>query len=373
MSSGATGARAVAGSQGVFTGQFDKEMNQHRLIGGESSVQQFDTFQDALSNASLLICKASNIEDVQSLINNMEEVVIEDPDEPDDAQLTSLKKDIYFYQYKKEADSAILRKASYLSNKASMCSVLRAQCDPAMVAKLEATEDWEAKKTDLLFVLEAAQAACLGVQQNYSVYVSARDAMRSLANCFQNTESAVDFKRKYLACKKLWVKAGISLKFSKKFLELEKKRDPKLTDEKAMEVAEDRFHGTMWLMNSQVPSRVTDNLVLDHVVGTDNYPKDVEQAFTMLVTSGSEAANATSLAQTYTNGDNRSSGGRGGRGGGGGPGRGAGRGGGRRPNGRNRCHNCGEGNHFISECTNPPDEWGRALENTEVANNEFAP
>lgn len=373
MSSGATGARAVAGSQGVFTGQFDKEMNQHRLIGGESSVQQFDTFQDALSNASLLICKASNIEDVQSLINNMEEVVIKDPDMPDDSLLTSLKKDIYFYQYKKEADSAILRRASYLSNKASMCSVLRAQCDPAMVAKLEATEDWDAKKTDLLFVLEAAQAACLGVQQNYSVYVSARDAMRSLANCFQNTESAVEFKRKYLACKKLWVKAGISLKFSKKFVELEKKRNPKLTDVKAMEVAEDRFHGTMWLMNSQVPSRVTDNLVQDHVVGTDNYPKDVEQAYTMLVTSGSEAANATSLAQTYTNGDNRSSGGRGGRGGGGGPGRGAGRGGGRRPNGRNRCHNCGEGDHFISECTNPPDEWGRALENTEVANDEFAP
>ena len=96
MSSGATGAR----SQGVFTGQFDKEMNQHRLIGGESSVQQFDTFQDALSNASLLICKASNIEDVQSLINNMEEVVIEDPDEPDDALLTSLKKDLHIYRYK---------------------------------------------------------------------------------------------------------------------------------------------------------------------------------------------------------------------------------------------------------------------------------
>ncbi len=260
-------------------------MNQQQLIGGKSSAQQFDTFQEALSNATVKICKASNVEDVQSLINNMEEVVIEDPHMPDDALLTSLKKDIYFYQYKKEADSAILRRASYLSNKASMCSVLRAQCDPAMVAKLEATEDWEAKKTDLLFVLEAAQAACLGVQRNYSFYVSARDAMRSLANCFQNDEDAMDFKRRYLACTKLWDKAGISLNFSKKFLELEKKRDPKLTDAKAMMAAEDRFHGTMWLMNSQVPSRVTENLVQNHVVGTDNYPKNIEQAYTMLVTA----------------------------------------------------------------------------------------
>jgi len=227
MSSGATGARAVAGSQGVFTGQFDQEMNQQQLIGGKSSAQQFDTFQEALSNATVKICKASNVEDVQSLINNMEEVVIENPDEPDDALLLDPKKaPMVIYRYNDKYKRTEERRASYQSNKASMCSVVRAQCDPAMVSKLEATEDWDAKKTDLLFVLEAAHAACLGVQRNYSSCVSARDAMRSLANCFQNTENAVDFKRKYLACTKLWDKAGIGLNFSQKFLDLEKKRVP---------------------------------------------------------------------------------------------------------------------------------------------------
>ena len=155
MSSGATGAR----SQGVFTGQFDQEMNQQQLIGGKSSAQQFDTFQEALSNTTVKICKASNVEDVQSLINNMEEVVMKDPDEPDDALLAGSKSQIHLTRYNYQYKSTKERKACYLSNKARMCSVIRAQCDPTMIAKLEATDDWEKNKTDLLFVLTAAQAA----------------------------------------------------------------------------------------------------------------------------------------------------------------------------------------------------------------------
>ena len=130
-----------------------------------------------------------------------------------------------------------------------MCSVVRAQCDPVMEAKLEATEGWEDNKTDLLFVLTAAQAACIGVQRNYSLYVSAGGAMHSLAKYFQNAESAIDFRKNYLACKKLCEKAGIGLTFSKKFLDLEKKMNPKLDDAAAMKVAQERFHGTMWLLN----------------------------------------------------------------------------------------------------------------------------
>ena len=262
----------------VFRGQFDTDMNQQQLIGGQSSLQQFDLFQEALSNATVKICKSNYTEDVQYVIDNLVEVDIKDPDEPDEALLTGPKASIYLsqytFQYKKTED----RKACYLSNKARMCSVIRAQCDPAMEAKLEATEGWEDNKTDLLFVLEAAQAACIGVQRNYSLYVSARVAMCSLANCFQNAEDAMDFKRRYLACTKLWDKAGISLNFSKKFLDLEKKRNPKLDDAAAMKVTQERYRSTMWLLNSQVPSRVTDNLVQNHVVGTNNYPATVELA-----------------------------------------------------------------------------------------------
>ena len=55
----------------------------------------------------------------------------------------------------------------------------------------------------------------------------------------------------------------------------------------------------MWLLNSQVPSRVTDNLVQHHVVGTNNYPENVKQAYTMMIVAAPEADTATSLAQTY--------------------------------------------------------------------------
>ena len=87
MSSGATGARAVAGSQGVFRGQFDTDMNQQQLIVGKSSLHQFDLFQTVLSNASVKVCKSDYSEDVQYVIDILVEVVIKDPDEPDDALL----------------------------------------------------------------------------------------------------------------------------------------------------------------------------------------------------------------------------------------------------------------------------------------------
>ena len=109
------------------------------------------------------------------------------------------------------------------------------------------------------------------MQQNYSVYVAAREAMRPLANCFQNNETALMFKRNYLECKKKCDKAGIGFTFSKKFL-----------DAAATKAAENHFHGTMWLLNSEVPSNLTHNLVQNHIVGIDNYPENVEQAFTML-------------------------------------------------------------------------------------------
>ena len=213
----------------------------------------------------------------------MVEVVIEEQEEPDDTLLAGSKAQIHLHRYNDKYKRFKERKACYLSNKAHMCSVVKAQCDPSMQAKLQVTEGWEDNKTDLLFVITTAQAVCIGVQRNYSVYIAAREAMRSLANCFQNNETALRFKKNYLACKKKCDKAGIGLTFSKKFLDLEKIKNPKLDDAAATKAAENRCHGTMWLLNSEVPSTVTKNLVQNHIVGIDSYPKNVEQAFTMLV------------------------------------------------------------------------------------------
>ena len=91
MSSSATGARAVAGNQGVFRGQFDMDMNQQQLIGGKSSLHQFDLFQTALSNTSVKVCKCNYTENVQYIIDNLVEVDIKNPDEPDEALLAGPK------------------------------------------------------------------------------------------------------------------------------------------------------------------------------------------------------------------------------------------------------------------------------------------
>ena len=182
-----------------------------------------------------------------------------------------------------------------------MCSVIMGQCDLGMQAKLQVTEDWEANKTDLLFVLMAAQVVCIGVQDNYSTHAVASEAFRSLANCFQNSDTALAFKTKYLACKKKCDKAGISFKFAKKFIDLEKKKNPNLDDAAATKAAKNRFLGTMWLMNSDVPHSVTDNLVQAHISGTNNYPESVDRAFTMVsvIEEASDTGRAAiSLAQT---------------------------------------------------------------------------
>ena len=225
MSSGYVSARTTVSSQGAFMGQFDTEMNNRQLIGGKTNLQQFDQFQHALSNATVKICRSNFTEDVQSVINDMEEVVMKELEMPDDTLLTdTLKAQIHISRYNDKDKRFNERKACYKSNKSRMCSVVLAQCDPAMEVKLQVTEGWEDNKTDLLFVLTAAQAACTGVQKNYSMYVMARDAMRSMTNCFHNNDTALAFKTRYFACKKQCDKAGIGFTFSKKFLVRRRRR-----------------------------------------------------------------------------------------------------------------------------------------------------
>ena len=86
MPSGATGVQTVAANRGAFTKQFDDDMNQQHLIGGKSSLHQFDLFQTALSNGTVKVCKSAYTKDVQHVVDNLEEVVIKEPDEPDDAK-----------------------------------------------------------------------------------------------------------------------------------------------------------------------------------------------------------------------------------------------------------------------------------------------
>ena len=69
--------------------------------------------------------------------------------------------------------------------------------------------------------------------------------MRSLTNCFQNTDPTLVFKQKFLACKQKMDKAGIGFKFGKKFLNSEKKKNPQLDDTAVTEAATNHLFRTM--------------------------------------------------------------------------------------------------------------------------------
>ena len=188
------------GDQGGFKGQFDDKMGNCRLIGGKTELQQFDKFQQALSNAVIHFCKDYR-QDVQSLISNMVEVTMDRPDMPDESEMLSAKSALYISDYQDDVRNWKQQVKDYDSNKSAMCSVVMGQCDTAMEAKLQVAEDWEAKRTDLLFVLQTAQAACIGVQDNHSMHVVAHEALRSFANCFQNSQIGLNYKQSFLACK----------------------------------------------------------------------------------------------------------------------------------------------------------------------------
>ena len=114
----------------------------------------------------------------------MEEVNMDEPNMPDNNLLSGVKADLYKSNYKDDMSRWKKRVGFYKSNKSAMCSVVMGQCDAAMYAKLQVTEGWDANKTDLLFVLTAAQVACIGVQDNYSMHVVAHEAVCSSTNCF---------------------------------------------------------------------------------------------------------------------------------------------------------------------------------------------
>ena len=192
-----------------------------------------------LSNTTVKICISKFTEDAQYVINNLEEVKIDVPEMPDNRLLETVKGPMYMSNYNDAMKRFNDRQDAYRSNKSRMCSVILAQCDPAMDAKLQVTEGWLENKADLLFVLMAAQVACIGVQKNYRKHIVAREAFRSLANCFQNSDTALVFKARYLVYKQKCDKASIGFKFTKKFLNSEKKQNPKLDDAAATKAAED--------------------------------------------------------------------------------------------------------------------------------------
>ena len=83
----------------------------------------------------------------------MEEVNMDEPNMLDDSLLSGVKADIYESNYKDNMSRWKKRMGFYKSNKSAMCSVV----------KLHVTDDWEANKTDLFFVLKAVQLVCIGV------------------------------------------------------------------------------------------------------------------------------------------------------------------------------------------------------------------
>ena len=99
MPGGSADARAAVSSQGAFTGQVDGDMANCQLIGGKTKLQQFDLFQQALSNSVVKYCRYVP-EDVQALITNMEEVNMDEPDMPNDSLLSGLKGDLHKLNYK---------------------------------------------------------------------------------------------------------------------------------------------------------------------------------------------------------------------------------------------------------------------------------
>ena len=74
-------------------------MNEQQLIGGKANLQQFDHFQQALSNATVKICTSKFTEEAQYIINNLEEVKIDVPGMPDDSLLETVKGPMYMSNY----------------------------------------------------------------------------------------------------------------------------------------------------------------------------------------------------------------------------------------------------------------------------------
>ena len=179
------------------------------------------------------------------LIKHLMEVVINRPEEPTKDMLKSTSAAIFVSNYSRKMDRWEKRTVSCTTNKSIICGVVLAQCDVAMQAKLAIIAGWEANKSNLLWVLKAAQLACIGMQENYSHHVVGHEALQSLTMCSQNSDSELDFKEDFLARTKKLEKAEIGFAFGMKFIDAEKKRDPNLDDAAAHKAATYRFLGSL--------------------------------------------------------------------------------------------------------------------------------
>ena len=144
--------------------QFDQDLGSCGLVGGKTKLQQFANLQQALSNAVSNFC-THQPDDVKHVIKHLEEVVINELVEPTKEQLDSKLRRIIADNYVRQMDKWDKRISNYTSNNSIICGVVLRQCDTSVQSKLAITAGWEANKSNLLFVLKAAQVACIGVQK----------------------------------------------------------------------------------------------------------------------------------------------------------------------------------------------------------------
>ena len=69
--------------------------------------------------------------------------------------------------------------------------------------------------------------------------------------------------------KRRWIRRALVSSSLRSFSNRIKKKNPKLDDAAATKAAMNSFLGTMWLVNSNAPQFVTDNLVQAHISGND--------------------------------------------------------------------------------------------------------
>lgn len=219
------------------------------------------------------------------------------PEDPKDDEAKS--------EYTEELKEYMIRKRTYVNNKAKVFTVVLGQCSESMKAKLEGQEDWESiyDAHNLVELLKGVKAWMLNQQGARSPVMATYSSLAAIFRLKQaRHEDLVEYRKRYTAATQVLDHVGVKLggalqKLANGILKEYDgvERSTASTDQiqRSEEKALNRLLAVAFLSSadSNRYHEVTTNLDNEYLKGSDQYPEDITSAYYML-------ANWTKAVQT---------------------------------------------------------------------------
>jgi len=140
-------------------------------------------------------------------------------------------------------------KKAYLNNSLKIATMVMAQCDDLVRAKIKQKTEYKSNSGSTVWVMQALNELCSGIKGNEHPIEGDVKALRAIFNCKQYNKTLASYHYKFREAVKTITLRGCRFKLSDNSIKAEKTLDSSLSDDDAADKAHDCLLAAIFLNN----------------------------------------------------------------------------------------------------------------------------